>query len=171
MPAVAITLLVVAGCGETSGSAGPGPAGGSTTEAAPETSDNSSKGPEAQPPADGPLPDRRTGAVEMEDGTGCVAEYSAEAVGSRDFAFDGTVTGIGHTGVTFEVNEWFVGSGGTAKVIVTMGGPTQSDMSESAPSYSVGTRLLVSGENATAWSCGFTRYFDERTAVDWRSRG
>jgi hypothetical protein len=42
-------------------------------------------------------------------------------------------------------------------------------MSESPPSYSVGTRLLVSREDAIAWGCGFTRYVDEETAAAWRS--
>jgi hypothetical protein len=42
-------------------------------------------------------------------------------------------------------------------------------MSESPPSYAVGTRLLVSGEDQIVWACGFTRYFDEETAAAWRS--
>jgi len=49
---------------------------------------------------------------------------------------------------------------------------------ESALSYGVGTRLLVSGEprwggapltDAIAWGCGFTRYYDPATADAWRN--
>jgi hypothetical protein len=71
-------------------------------------------------------------------------------------------------GVTFEVREWFVGEG-PQTFTVRMGAPTRSRVSESAPSYFVGTHLLVSGELGVAWDCGFTRYFDEDTAAAWRS--
>lgn len=127
--------------------------------------------PEGQPPVDGPLPDTRTGAVPVSGETGCTQRYTASAVADRAFAFDGTVTGIGDEGATFEVGEWLVGDG-PGTVTIRMGAPTTSDRSESAPSYSVGTRLLVSGETddgMTAWACGFTRYYDEETAAAWRS--
>ncbi|MGH3346875.1 MAG: hypothetical protein ACRDO4_07815 [Nocardioides sp.] len=166
LPALAIPLLVLAGCAEPSGQAAADPTQGSAPEAAPDESADS-KGPEFQPPVDGPVPDTRTGAVELDSRGGCTEEYAAKAVSSRGFAFDGTVIGIGD-GVTFEVHEWFVGDQ-PRTVTVEMGGPTQSDLSESAPSYSVGTRLLVSGEEDIAWACGFTRYFDEETAAAWRS--
>lgn len=167
LAALVIPMLVLAGCGEPSGDADHE----ATQRSAPEATSDApagSKGAELQPPVDGPVPDTRTGAVELDSRSGCIKEYDADAVASRGFAFDGTVVGIDDAGVTFEVHEWFVGDQ-PATVTVRMGGPTQPGMSESAPSYSVGTRLLVSGEEDTAWACGFTRYYDEQTAATWRS--
>jgi hypothetical protein len=146
--------------------------------------------PRAQPPVDGPLPDRRTGAVTFASPGPCPEPYSAAAVAERDFAFDGTVTAIEGAGtasaagsvvtVTFELHEWLVGgpvSGGAATIEVRMPAPDRPQHSEAAPSYFVGTRLLVSGDDSTgerageltAWACGFTRYHDEDTAATWRS--
>jgi hypothetical protein len=150
--------------------------------------------PKAQPPVDGPLPDRRTGAVTFAIPGTCPESYSTAAVTERDFAFDGTVTAIEGAGtasattsvvtVAFEVHEWLVGgpesgpvsgpvSGGAATVQVRMPAPQRPQHSEAAPSYFVGTRLLVSGDDSagerTAWACGFTRYHDEDTAATWRS--
>jgi hypothetical protein len=121
----------------------------------------------------------------------CVEQYSAAAVTGRAFAFDGTVTEIGpgtsdrkgaelgYAGVTFTVHEWFSGGSGPA-VTVDMASPDGNVISsvEQAPGYEVGTRLLVSGEprwggapldDAIAWGCGFTRYYDEETADRWRA--
>lgn len=144
--------------------------------------------PGAQPPVDGPLPDRRTGAVKFAAPGPCPEPYSAAAVARRDFAFDGTVTAIDGVGtaattasvvtVTFEVHEWLVGEGPTEEVQVRMPAPFRPQHSESAPSFFVGTRLLVSGGEVvsgaedgqkSAWACGFTRYYDEDTAATWRS--
>lgn len=147
--------------------------------------------PGARPPVDGPLPDRRAGAVTFASPGTCPEPYSAAAVAERDFALDGTVTAIEGAGtdsatasvatVTFEVHEWLVGgpaSGGAATIQVRMPAPNLPQHSESAPSYFVGTRLLVSGDDdssgeragkLTAWACGFTRYHDEDTAATWRS--
>ena len=168
LPALAIPLLVLAGCSEPAGPAGPDPTERSSPEAAPEAPAGDLKDSELQPPVDGPVPDTRTGAVELDSRTGCTEQYAADAIASRGFAFDGTVTGIDDSRVTFEVHEWIVGDQ-RATFTVVMGRPTQPDLSESPPSYSVGTRLLVSGEEGTAWACGFTRYYDEETAADWRS--
>lgn len=133
----------------------------------------------------GPLPD--SGAER------CRENYSvAEAIGRRAFAFDGTISKIdaaeaasgplGFASVTFEVNEWFSG-GSDATVTVQMLPPTTQDLpptntEDSPPLYGVGTRLLVSGEprwggapleDAIAWTCGFTRYYDASTAEQWRA--
>ena len=122
----------------------------------------------------------------------CVEEYRPDAVGRRGFAFDGVVTKIGASvtggmpvgqpqvlvGVTFDVREWFAGGHG-ATITVDMLAPavTGSGSTVNAPSYGVGTRLLVSGESRwggpplkdpIAWSCGFTRYWDPDTAASWR---
>ncbi len=164
-------LLPLAGCGDDATTApeqSPSPDSSSPTPIVPKPGGDT---PGGQPPIDGPLPDTRTGAVPMSGEGGCTERYTASAVADRAFAFDGTVTGIGDQGVTFEVHEWLVGDG-PATVTVRMGAPTSSRMSESAPSYFVGTRLLVSGEQdggPIAWACGFTRYHDDETASAWRS--
>lgn len=123
----------------------------------------------------------------------CVEEYGPRTLAGRDFAFDGTVTAIGagttdrpgmgklgYAGVTFDVHEWFAG-GDDATTTVDIdhpgGDPSRDVGDELGPSYAVGTRLLVSGahrwgletdEDLIAWGCGFTRYYDERTAAVWR---
>jgi hypothetical protein len=120
----------------------------------------------------------------------CVEQYTPQAVGHRAFAFDGTVTDIGtaegtgandlgYVAVTFTVNEWYHGAD-TGTVTIDMASPeaTSEETSVSGGSYAVGSRLLVSGEprwgggaldDAVAWGCGFTRYFDEQDADRWRA--
>lgn len=133
--------------------------------------------------------DGRTGPVGGEGQASCVEEYAASAIPGRGFAFDGTVVRIGpgqtdraghgrldYAGVTSAVHEWFVG-GSAMSVTVDMPPPReQTALEESPPSYQVGSRLLVSGEprwggapleDAIAWGCGFTRYYDAETADDW----
>ncbi|MFG1913466.1 hypothetical protein [Micromonospora sp. NPDC048898] len=132
----------------------------------------------------GPLPDG--GAAS------CTERSTPEAIAGRAFAFDGVVVNIGPAqsnrsgigkldlvGVTFAVVEWF--SGGTAaNVAVDMAPPmtgTHDPTAETFSSYAIGSRLLVSGEprqggsaldNAIAWGCGFTRYYDQPAAQSWR---
>ena len=164
--------LLLAGCGDD-GTTAPEetPSSPESSSPTPMVPKPTGETPEGQPPIDGPLPDTRSGAVPVSGEGGCVERYSASAVSGRAFAFDGTVTAIGDGAVTFEVAEWFVGEG-PASYTVRMRPPTKSGMSESSPSYFVGTRLLVSGEldgDPIAWTCGFTRYFDEETAAAWRS--
>jgi hypothetical protein len=135
--------------------------------------------------------DVRTGPVRG-PAASCVEGYEPTAIARRGFAFDGTVVGIGAgtsnkpdkgaldtAAVSFTVNEWWRGSQGST-VTVDMMAPTSdrpSD-SEAPPAYAVGTRLLVSGEarwggapmeDPIAWGCGFTRYYDVKTADDWRA--
>jgi hypothetical protein len=120
----------------------------------------------------------------------CIEQYTPQAVGHRAFAFDGNVTSIGaaegtdandlgYVPVTFAINEWFHGAD-TATFTVDMASPevTSQETSVSGGSYAVGSRLLVSGEqrwggaapdDAVAWGCGFTRYFDQQTAEHWRA--
>jgi hypothetical protein len=127
----------------------------------------------------------------------CVEAYSPAAVRQRGFAFDGVVTAIGPSTfrdpgdasaegpppwavpVTFAVKEWFAGgSGSTVTVDVPApAAPGRPSNPDSLLSYSVGSRLLVSGEprfggspleQAIAWGCGFTRPYDAATAASWR---
>lgn len=128
----------------------------------------------------GPLPD--AGAAS------CVESYSPEAVQDRGFALDGVVVDIGPsvsdrgndgdlnlTGVTLEVQEWFVGGEG-AEVEVDLQTIGDETAEQDLP-FDVGTRLLVSGEprwggapldSPIAWGCGFSRYHDQATATAWR---
>jgi len=178
-------LLLVGGCSSDE----PGDAAGDDVTPSP-TMSESSREPELQPPADDQHVAPARGPVSFSATASCVEDYSPEAMTGRAFAFAGTVTEIGesvtdrgdsgdlgYSGVTFQVEEWFVGDG-PATFTVDMGAPTKSRMSESAPSYFVGSRLLVSGEDRwgeggledpIAWGCGFTRYFDESTSAAWRS--
>ena len=167
-----LALLLLAGCADDSTVAPErsptSPEGSSPKPTVPKPTGET---PEGQPPIDGPLEDTRTGAVPVTGEAECTENYSASAVAGRAFAFDGTITEIGDGGVVFEVEEWLVGEG-PRSFTVRMRPPTKSGMSESAPSYFVGTRLLVSGERddaPVAWGCGFTRYYDEETAAAWRS--
>lgn len=133
----------------------------------------------------------RTGPLADGVAASCAVQYSADAVRNRDFAFDGVVVGIGPSvtersgtlgpelaGVTFTVQEWFSGGQGAA-VTVDLPAPTggASSSSVDGPVYGLGSRLLVSGaarwdgaplEDPIAWTCGFTRYYDEVTAASWR---
>ena len=131
--------------------------------------------------------DERQGEVAADGAFSCVEQYSPAAVGTRGFAFDGTITAIDEgsqqTGtslagaesweVTFEVNEWFSGAD-TPSVVVSMFRPMPASDDRPA-AYGEGTRLLVSGEDLAgdasylAWSCGFTRYYDADTANQWRA--
>lgn len=118
----------------------------------------------------------------------CAQEYSLSALRDATFAFDGTVTAIDPGGplasnqVTFVVEEWFLGDA-DAEVTLGMVAPVKpsgtafNSAQDTTPSYTVGTRFLVSGSSRSGepgmqdrivWGCGFTRYHDSGTAADWR---
>ena len=159
-----VPLLLLAGCGDdVPEPAAPEPSASQSTPSpvAPKPSGDT---PDGQPPIDGPLPDTRSGALPM-PGAGCFEDQLAAEAATR---FDGTITAIGASGTTFEVNEVFAGDV-PDPVIVDLGPATTSQASESSPSYFVGTRLLVSTVGSTAMGCGATRYYDEETAAGWRS--
>lgn len=164
-----LSLLLLTACGEDSAVApggtpsSPEPSSGGTSPT-PVVPKPTGETPEGQPPIDGPLPDRRTGALPM-PGADCFEDPSAAEDATR---FDGTIIAVGDSGATFEVNEVFAGDV-SDPITVDLGPATTSRASESSPSYSVGTRLLVSAVGSTAMGCGATRYFDEETAAGWRS--
>jgi hypothetical protein len=124
--------------------------------------------------------------------TSCVDTYTPMAALSHAFAFDGEVVALGQSvsnrsddadldmvGVTFAVHEWFAGRSGDTFTVDMLPPDQGSDgSSESGPAYAVGSRLLVSGEprwggqpdeSPIAWTCGFTRYYDQETAEQWRA--
>ncbi|MGY2129495.1 hypothetical protein [Blastococcus sp. SYSU DS0617] len=117
-------------------------------------------------------------------------EYSPALVGQRDFALDGTVTGIGEQrfprlpgeteadsfySVTFRVHAWYRGGTGERVTLHMEELPYLSTPEGgSIETYGVGTRLLVSGDvsdivgrGLIGQGCGFTRYYDEQTAAEW----
>ena len=118
----------------------------------------------------------------------CVEAYSPTAVAGRAFAFDGTVTEVGPprtdrpggeidlAAVTFRVHTWFRGGIGDSVTVDMDRSGGISSIEPAMPAYEIGTRLLVSGESRwggepledpIAWSCGFTRPYDARTAAEW----
>jgi hypothetical protein len=116
--------------------------------------------------------------------TSCMTAYSVEHLRQRSFAFDGTVRAIERPGagynrlqreyyalVTFQVNEWFkpAGSGGTTTVLVAASGGSwgRGDYAYGFP-YEVGTRLLITGDQDIAFTCGFSRFYDRASAREWR---
>lgn len=128
----------------------------------------------------------RHGALPAGPAADCVAEYSPTTLQRRAFAFDGVIAAIGpartnrETGVlplvaaTFTVREWF--RGGSAPTVTVDLDPPDLVSEDGPPAYEIGSRLLVSGEprwggapldDAIAWACGFTRYYDSGTAKAW----
>lgn len=115
----------------------------------------------------------------------CVEMYSTATLTKRGFAFDGTVVGIGerssaaevadpYVPVTFTVTRWFHG-GPSDQITVAMFSPDSVTSVEST-TYTVGSRLLVSGEDRwggspmdspIAWACGFTRWYNQADAQSW----
>lgn len=155
---------------------------GTTQTAAPAATDESSV--EGSTAAAG-----KRGALPQSAGASCTEEYSLDALTSRAFAFDGVVVGVGPSvsdrgdqgdlglsGVTFEVREWFTG-GDAQEVTVDLQGVNNESGAEWGLPFEIGQRLLISGEprwagapldSPIAWSCGFSRFYDEQTASQWR---
>lgn len=114
-----------------------------------------------------PVPHEDAGVVRR----GSVATRRATCVfdARPGFSFDGTVTAIEDGQVTFEVHELFSDGDPPATYVVEMGAPVEGRASETGPTYSVGTRMLVEGARGTVWGCGRTVYYDDGTAADRRS--
>ena len=120
----------------------------------------------------GPSPGRGVGS--------CAFAPLPDRLNHNDFAFDGTVAAIAARHptdrtipVTFTVHEWFKGGSGATRTIDLV---PPNDPFVDTPAYGVGARLLVSGvyrrdgaiTRLEGWACGFTRYYDEATATQWR---
>jgi hypothetical protein len=152
----------------------------------------SGSSPEAAPTGVGELPG---GATEDCASGYSPASLAADLTRAGAFAFDGTVTAIElgpdlgpdmptqYSTVTFEVAAWFHGGSGDT-VDVFLDPPDLGSQTSDVKSYGVGTRLLVSGvvgdtERPSGtmtvtedvghfgFTCGRTRYYDERTAAEW----
>ncbi|GAA2480071.1 hypothetical protein [Winogradskya humida] len=147
--------------------------------------------PEAQIPTAAPTSARPSEAKPSEAKPGgselasCVKGYSPATLAKQDFAFDGTVVGVGPgitnrrdgtgilatVGVSFHVNVWF--KGGTRDTVVVDMMPAPAGRADWT---AIGTRLLVSGmprwggaplDDPIAWECGFTRYYSPGMAAEW----
>jgi hypothetical protein len=122
----------------------------------------------------------RSGALPGLPLADCQPPESPAAVAALAVSFDGTVTAIaGEAGqetavVTFQVGEWFRGGpGATTTAILPAPLPPGRVVGEAGPAVTTGTRLLVSGDalgggRLLARMCGYTRYYDDRTAAAWR---
>lgn len=111
----------------------------------------------------------------------CVVEYSRETLANREFAFDGTIVsfdvhaplppdpedlGSEHKDyATFQVHEWF--TGGTGPTVRIALDDFETPMKTGLPTSEGRERLLVSGDDQTAWLCGFTRRYSQRDARIW----
>ncbi len=165
--ALLVTGVLLAACGGSSSERSAPRTPAPSTDAPTDAPVPSLPGGRAGPTRPGPsvVPHRDQGVTR----SGPVALRAPCERGVPGFAFDGTVTGIDGGQVTFEVHETFGETDLPATTVVTLGAPVSPGPSETSPSYSVGTRLLVSGDDGTAWGCGATRYYDEATAAEWRS--
>jgi hypothetical protein len=119
----------------------------------------------------------------------CVETYSAETLGRRAFAFDGTVLEVETRTdprlpqgedevpwVTFEVNRWF--KAGSASEVGVWIETLNVETSVGTISAEPGTRLLVAGEprwggapldDPIAWPCGFTQQWTPEVAEAWEA--
>jgi hypothetical protein len=106
----------------------------------------------------------------------CLEVYSPETLVHRQFAFDGTVTAITDapdldfgSEVTFDVSQAFIGDIGESTTVVASGMGTEGGDSEGGPAINVGDRLLISGDDGAAWTCGFSRTYSAEMAAEWEA--
>lgn len=109
----------------------------------------------------------------------CVEVYSPETLPNREFAFDGTVTSIerfesadgsevgGPDRVTFDVHAWYKGGEGATTTVQAYSWAQPTSLGEVGGD--VGDRLLVSGDDDFAWSCGFTQDHSDSLAAEWEA--
>lgn len=97
----------------------------------------------------------------------CIESYDLASLAHREVAFDGTVTSIDGTGVTFNVDQWFKGGSGTTTTLDGNGMTGGAISSAGGPILTVGSRYLVAGDGGFAWACGFTQPYDATLATAW----
>ena len=104
----------------------------------------------------------------------CVERYNLKTLAKRSFAFDGTVSVVkkadsetGADEVTFNVGHWYKGGSEDQITLKTYGvGGVTSAGSISGRS---GERMLVTGEDDTLWTCGFTQSYSPQVAAQWET--
>jgi hypothetical protein len=106
----------------------------------------------------------------------CIEVYTPENLLHRQVAFDGTVTAITDaenvdfgSAVTFDVNRAYIGDLGDTVTLTASGMGADIGDSEGGPPINVGDRLLVSGDEGNAWTCGFTRTYSDDMAAEWEA--
>jgi len=112
-------------------------------------------------PDDQPL----AGGIPIATAAMCVEFYDLDTLGNREVAFDGTLTDINGSDVTFSVGTWFRG-GSEATATLDENGLT-GITSLGGPRLEVGRRYLVSGSGGFVWGCGFTMTYDSAIATQW----
>lgn len=105
----------------------------------------------------------------------CVERYSSETLAARSWAFDGTVSSVqkastetGADSIAFKVNRWYKGGDNQSTVTKQtygVGGIT----SAGSISGTLGERMLVTGENESLWTCGFTQPYSSEAAAEWEA--
>jgi hypothetical protein len=120
----------------------------------------------ARPEASSPTPDASWLVSDTQ--ASCIEQYSPQTLPNRDWAFDGVIETVENpadphsedpgqttTTVTFDVARWFWGGSGKQISLQTYAGPSSAgDVEES-----IGSHLLVSGDEDFLWLCGFTQPF------------
>jgi len=105
------------------------------------------------------------GGVPIASAAMCVEFYDLDTVTNRDVAFDGTLTDIDGSDVTFSVNTWFKGGSGDTTTLDENG--LTAITSLGGPRLEAGQRYLVSGSGGFVWGCGFTMTYDSAIADQW----
>lgn len=104
----------------------------------------------------------------------CVEQYNLKTLAKRSFAFDGTVSAVkkadtetGADEVTFNVVHWYKGGSAARITLKTygVGGVT----SAGSISGRAGEHMLVTGEDDTIWTCGFTQAYTTDVAAQWEA--
>jgi hypothetical protein len=109
----------------------------------------------------------------------CLEQYSLESLSMRDFAFDGTVKSVTLGSrvdevltpdrVTFTVTESFKGGIGSEITLESYEAGAGAT-SAGAPSFAIGTRLLVAGMADKIWLCGFTQPYQADVAAQRKQK-
>lgn len=114
----------------------------------------------------------RTGPIASSLPASCAFEYNSKTLAAREWAVDATVSGLEIHGdaadATLQVHQWYQGGSGR-EVEARMPSPLLQE--DAPPAYGIGTRLLISGDRDgtvyLGWACGFSRYYDQKTAAAW----
>jgi len=112
---------------------------------------------------------RVAGGVPIGGGVGAMCiQYTDELLAQQTFAFDGTLTEMTDTSVTFDVHHWYKGGEGATVTLDSNGltGAPNSVMEGMAP-LELGQRYLASGSDNFLWACGYTLTFDSDLADHW----
>lgn len=97
----------------------------------------------------------------------CVEEYGPGSLRRRSVAFDGTVAAIKEDDVTFTISRSFRGPDGGTVTLAAPGMTGGIVTSAGGPSFEIGQRYLVAGEDRFAWACGFSQPYDPDIAAEW----